>query len=154
MITPPVFHIHARRFHPKAGPWAECYCFDNEAMGLIAEPFVESASQAIADLATCLPDINEAPLAVDLSVSTSLEALDPQDDSTTSVWAHLIKVAPNQDGTDYKVLWIEDPKSAEWHYAHNFEPHTLWLCPVLQRYFGDAPERLFVQITPVPSSDV
>lgn len=123
-------------------------------MGLIAEPFVESASQAIADLATCLPDVSEAPLAVDLRVSTDLEALAPQEESSTSVWVHLIKVAPNKDGTDYKVLWVEDPKSAEWVYAHTFEPHTLWLCPVLQRYFGEAPERLFAQITPVPSPDV
>lgn len=148
--------ITARLHHPLASaPYDECYCFDAEQHGLIAEPFVPSATAAIAAACACLPPGRTTPPEqVTLRFTDAgIDALAPDPDSTTSVWVALDLIGPDGDGHNY-LMHLLDPLDAEFHYAHAYEPLELWLCPVLLSYFpGGAPQRLFVQITPnaIPS---
>lgn len=148
--------ITARLQHPSAGAnYQDCYCFDAAEHGLVAEPFVPSATAAIAAAVASLQPLPQGgiptpPAAVELRFSTdSLEALGPDPESTSSAWVVLNLLGPVDDGHDYDMLVLE-PGDAVIQYSICYGTLQLWLCPVLLDYFpGGAPKRLFVQITPV-----
>lgn len=147
--------ISARLRHPQAGlQYRDCYCFDAEEHSLIAEPFVPSATAAIAAACASLNPLQEGgipapPPEVDLRfTASSLEDLNPEESSTTSVWVVLNLLCPEGDGHNYDMLVLE-PGDAVIQYCICYSTMQLWLCPVLLDYFPNgAPQRLFVQITP------
>jgi hypothetical protein len=147
----PIQTITAYLNHPQApAGYADCYCFDNEAMGLVAEPFVPSATAAIQIACGCLQSsANGSPPAVTLRFcADDPDALQSDPASTSSVWIELSLIGPRDGGHDYRMDVLE-PMDAQFHYAHNYNAQELWLCPVLLSYYPEgAPELLFVQITP------
>lgn len=150
MTDPIVVHtIDAQLHHPQAAPsWSECYCFDNEAMGLVAEPFVESATEAIAILCSCLLGKPSKPEHVRLRFcANDMQPL--MQGPRQGVLAELQLVGPQSDGHDYQISHVIEPDAAAFGYAHGYDLHTLWLCPVLLQYFSDAPEFLYVEVTPL-----
>ena len=136
--------------------YQDCYCFDAAEHELIAEPFVPSATAAIQAALACLNPLPSGgiptpPDAVDLKFcADSIDTLEPDPVSTSSVWVQLYLIGPEGDGHDYSMLLL-DPDDAVIQYGLTYRQQKLWLCPVLLTYFPDgAPERLFVQITPKP----
>ncbi len=158
-MTNPVFTITARLNHPQAGAsYKDCYCFDNEELGLVAEPLVDSATAAIAQALRLLDDqwIEAPPEVVTLRFcADDPDLLGTPTDGLASVMVQLTKEGPKDDGHDYSMPWIMEPEHAIFNAAYCRKepwPVTLWLCPVLLDYFpAGAPEYLFVEISPVSS---
>jgi hypothetical protein len=155
----PVFTITARLNHPQAGAaYKDCYCFDNEELGLVAEPLVDSATAAIHKALRHLDDrwIDAPPEVVQLRFCADHpDPLATPPEGSESVQVQLTKVGPKDDGHDYRMPWIMEPGDAVFNMAfcrgEEWTSH-LWLCPVLLDYFpAGAPEYLFVEITPVAS---
>ena len=149
MTDPIVVHtIDAQLHHPQAAAaWRECYCFDNEEMGLVAEPFVESATEAIEILCSCLLGETCKPERVRLHVCAD-DVMPLMQDPLQGVLAELQLVGPKDDGHDYHLSHVIEPDTAAFGYAHGYDLHTLWLCPVLTQYFGGAPRFLYVEVIP------
>jgi hypothetical protein len=147
----PIQTITAYLNHPQAPTgYEDCYCFDNEAMGLVAEPFVPSATAAIQVACSCLKSTASGPPpAVTLRFcADDPDALQSDPASTSSVWIELSLIGPQDNGHTY-CMDVLDPEGAQFNYAHSYSPQELWLCPVLLSYFPQgAPKLIFVQITP------
>lgn len=95
--------------------------FDDEALGLVAEPFVGTANTLIDVL------LNDASAyACELTASI---------------------LPPDQPGMYAELMWLRvDIEEGNWYRADFGRTLALdvWLCPVLDRYFGVPPARLFM----------
>lgn len=153
--------ITARLNHPRASAqYSDCYCFDNEQFGLIAEPFVPSATVAIRVALDCLRTANDGtgPSGQEVTLRFCADhpkALQHDENDLSSVLVQLTLIGPTDDGHDYEMTFILEPEDALYAYGLSHSTQRLWLCPVLLRYFSNgAPEFLFVEITPTASPSV
>jgi len=148
--------------HPQAAEGnKDLYCFDSDEHGLIAEPFVHSATMAI-----------HLPLRWTLGFEHFNRNSSDQGDSYRMSQAVLLRFTDSPDemsqllaggdpvvelvlsrstpgqGNDYfwQVIHPEEAVDVQFFEKSVF-PNTAWLCPVLLQYFpAGAPERFWVSV--------
>lgn len=96
------------------------WVFDDEAVGLVKEPFVCGMGEIIDYMVKDIPDAN-------LGV-TFIFASSP---------------FPSSQGS----LDLLYPESGGNWYAHRESEKIGWLCPALFKYFNTAPKQIFYQVT-------
>lgn len=153
--------ITARLNHPKAHEsYKDCYCFDNEELGLVAEPFVESTTEVIQKALAwaSFPPSEKVQLRFTNDFESAQQAF--------TLFNHLDKLRAQKfpiialglekaidGGHQYEAECLY-PEGAEEKYVDELDftgGPTCWLCPVLLDYFADAPDNIYCQIIPVPS---
>ena len=149
--------IHARLNHPFAAN-KDLYCFDAPEYGLIAEPFVDSATLAIH-----LPlrwhhgfdHFSSGPNDNDYRKSEAVQLRFTSDENEGRLLTNedqpvivMDLLRPQGDGYLYAWSMAYPPEAVEnsaWEMPAYYEP--AWLCPVLLTYFPDGPpESIWVQI--------
>jgi hypothetical protein len=101
------------------GAWV----FDDEAVGLVKEPFIAGTDVAI-DRAIAAKDIPDAECGF-----------------------RLIFSAGPFPGYDFRLAWLRDGDGGYWYHSDDFQLDC-WLCPALLKYFEIAPREIFVQLDP------
>ena len=96
------------------GTWV----FDDEAVGLVQEPFVEGVPDMIDDLVADIPDAHHG-------------------------FRLLFSAAPFP-GFQRKLTWVREEMGGNWYKADE-PPMEGWLCPALFRYFDEAPQEIYVK---------
>lgn len=94
------------------------WVFDDEATGLVKEPFVAGADEVIELMVQKLPDPENG--------------------------FNLIFSVTAFPGHDLELIWKRPDQGGNWYYSPVLEMEG-WLCPALFKYFEQAPERLYAQ---------
>jgi len=107
--------------HPylSEGMWV----FDDNARGLVQEPFVDSAGLLIDRLLT-------------------EEGIEPSDRGFRMLFSS--GPFPNFGA---ELIWVREGDGGNWYRPVAWETEV-WLCPALLRYFDTAPERIYVRLDP------
>lgn len=105
--------------HPykRDGIWA----FDDEAVGLIQEPFVSGADEVIDSMVRDIPNAEEG--------------------------FTLLFSAAAFPGHDTHFEWRREEDGGNWYYSPALDMEG-WLCPALFKYFETAPEKIYAQFKP------
>ncbi|MFQ5804032.1 MAG: DUF6717 family protein [Candidatus Methylomirabilales bacterium] len=99
--------------------WADgTWVFDDPAVGLVKEPFVEGVPEMINDLVKDIPDARNG--------------------------FRLLFSASPFPGYQRELTWLREEYGGNW-YRLEERPMEGWLCPALYRYFEKAPEKLYVK---------
>jgi hypothetical protein len=106
--------------------WSGMWVFDDPAVGLVKEPFVAGVPEMIETALAELPGRRDAFVAV-FSAGPFPGA----------------QVTLERDREEAFGTWYRWPQTGQ----------EGWLCPALFRYFEKAPDRLYVQIKPVPERE-
>lgn len=151
--------IIARLNHPAVSEdFKDLYCFDAPEHGLIGEPFVRSATDAIhLPLRWTLgfehfgnpADPTAYRMSQEVQLDFSAEESDLHGDTTWPV-VRLDLVGPSGNGHDYEwqVVHPEDAvEQQDWAAIAGLGSSAAWLCPVLLSYFpGGAPETFYCRV--------
>ena len=136
--------LTARKQHPSASEiYSDCFCYDESAVGLIAEPLVHSAT-AFIDHAIAAASFSPAE-AVELQFSAEQQQLNLGDQYPV---VELALQEFDSDGHTYTGTVIA-PAAAQRQALAAQEDDTVWLCSHLLDYFETPPVLFFVQIKPV-----
>ena len=105
--------------HPykHAGRWV----FDDEAVGLLREPFVSGADDVIEAMVSSIPD-------------------------AASGFALIFSAAPFP-GHQAVFEWRREEAGGNWYYGPDLRREG-WLCPALFKYFEQAPPRIYAKFEP------
>ena len=105
--------------HPykHAGRWV----FDDEAVGLVREPFVSGADDIIETVVSVIPDAGSG--------------------------FTLIFSATPFPGHQRVFEWRREDSGGNWYYSADLGREG-WLCPALFKYFEQAPERIYARFEP------
>ena len=109
-----LFAIHPYKHQ---GLWV----FDDDRVGLVKEPFVSGADDAIDRMVEQIPNA--------VSGVTMLFSAQPF------------------PGYQHEFIWRREEFNGNWYFSPALDMEG-WLCPALFKYFDKAPERLFVQVKP------
>jgi hypothetical protein len=150
--------IAARLHHPQASAESqELYCFDSEEHGLVAEPFVHSATMAIHLALRWALGFDHFSRNDQYAMSEAVELrfTDSRDDLSQLLCnedpvLELSLVGPESGGHSYSWVAMHPETALEGQFfeATLFGQPEAWLCPVLLDYFPDgAPEKLWVAIS-------
>jgi hypothetical protein len=96
------------------GLWA----FDDAAVGLVREPFVDSANILIDQMVKDIPDAENGFV--------------------------LLFSASRFPGAQMELSWSREEFGGNWYRAEGFSEDA-WLCPALFRYFSETPAHLYGQ---------
>lgn len=99
------------------GTWV----FDDEAKGLIKEPFVSGVPEMIDVLVQDIPDARRG--------------------------FRLIFSANPFPGYQKELIWVRDDLNGNWYRTED-PPMEGWLCPALFEYFDEPPEKIYVKAEP------
>lgn len=151
--------ITARLRHPEAEEAAkDLYCFDSEEHGLVAEPFVASATDAIhyalrwsLGFDHFKPHGPDGPYCRSSEVQLAFTSSEDEADVLaleSDVILELRLLGPSNGGHLYNWEVVHPDSACEaqgWEAGIFYEP--AWLCPALLKYFPNgAPEQFWVQI--------
>ena len=100
-----------------SGTWV----FDDQARGLVKEPFVAGIPQMMDNLVTNIPN-------------------------ATSGFRLLFSAEPFP-GYQLKLSWVRPEAKGNWYYSEQFKMEG-WLCASLFKYFQTAPRELFIKAEP------
>lgn len=106
----------------QGGTW----CFDDAAVGLYAEPFVSGADTAIT------------------AVLDSMGMMPSAKKGFTMLFSDI--PFPSHQ---LRVDWVRAEFGGNVYVLDMGEPHELWLCPALLKYFVEPPSRIHIQIKPL-----
>jgi hypothetical protein len=148
LTMPPLFQLTARLNHPDlAAAYAGCYAYDEQTLGLVAEPLVHSTTAVIQYLfgaphpveRTSLTDVT-TPEVVSLTFSTDRKQLPDASDAVVQ----LSLTDADDDGSNYavKVLHSSHKISA----MRTERPLTAWLCSHLCDYFSAPPDVFYCSL--------
>jgi hypothetical protein len=96
------------------------WVFDDEATGLVREPFIAGA---------------------DVLIDKALEA---KGISNGEKGFRIMFSAGQFPGYDFKLKWIREGEGGNWYYSEDFSIEG-WLCPALLEYFDTAPEEIYAK---------
>jgi hypothetical protein len=99
------------------GTWV----FDDEAAGLVREPFVAGIDTMIDRMVADIPDAARG-------------------------FKALFSASPFP-GYTLKLTWLRADSGGNWYYADAFQMEG-WLCPALLKYFSAAPREIYVKAEP------
>ena len=102
--------------------YEDLWVFDDEATGLVKEPFVAGADTLI-----------------DLALAAKGIAGDQG--------FRLMFSASQFPGFDYRFTWVREGDGGNWYHSADFGVEG-WLCPALFKYFDTAPRELFAEFSP------
>lgn len=97
------------------------WVFDDEAAGLVKEPFVAGADEIIEKMVINIPD-------------------------ATSGFSLIFSKSPFP-GYQAKFDWRREEYGGNWYYSADLDQEG-WLCPALFKYFDAAPKELYTQFKP------
>ena len=97
------------------------WVFDDEKVGLIQEPFVSGADTIIETMVSDIPNASEG--------------------------FTLIFSASPFPGYQVEFDWRREEMGGSWYYSSDLNTEG-WLCPVLFKYFENAPGKIFAQFKP------
>lgn len=117
----PANSIHVIFPYNVQGIWA----FDDDARGLVREPFVGAINPMVDKLVENIPD---AKFGFRLLFSAGF--------------------IPDYDA---KLVWTSKEHSGDWYYCEKFK-NKGWLCPALLKYFPSAPKQIYVKAEPLPKA--
>jgi hypothetical protein len=109
-----IFVIGPYRYH---GSWV----FDDPAVGLLREPFVNGADVMIDQLTRTIPGAEQG--------------------------FRLLFSAKPFPGYMVELEWIRTEYDGNWYYSPQFKIEG-WLCPALFKYFPEAPKKIYVKGEP------
>ena len=153
LTMPPTFQITARLHHPElAAAYEGCYAYDEQTVGLVAEPLVHSTTAVIQFLfgaphpveRLSLTDV-DAPDVVTLTFSADNKQLPDSSDAAVQLTLKDTDV----DGSNYAVKVL--------HSSHKLaavraeRPLTAWLCTHLCDYFSSPPNVFYCALSQVHS---
>ncbi len=99
------------------------WVFDDEAVGLVREPFVSGIDTMIDKLVETIPDAEKG-------------------------FRLIFSATPFPDYT-VELEWKREEYGGNWYYCPKFQMEG-WLCPALFKYFDAAPAKLFGRAEPIP----
>jgi hypothetical protein len=99
------------------GTWV----FDDPRVGLVQEPFVAGADEALARMVEGIPNAESG---------------------VTAIFS-----AQPFPGCQHEFEWRREEYGGNWYYSAEYDIEG-WLCPALFKYFDAAPQKLYVQIKP------
>jgi hypothetical protein len=100
------------------------WMFDDPSVGLVREPFVAGADEALDRMVEGIPNAESG---------------------VTAVFS-----AQPFPGFQHEFEWRREEYGGNWYYSAEYDMEG-WLCPALFNYFDAAPQKLFVQIKPKAS---
>lgn len=129
--------IHVIRPYRFGSSWV----FDDERVGLVREPFVESAGQIIDVVVEKLPDAGEG-----FTLLFSSDAFM----GYQKLLHHVTKAEHYGDPTLANLMEPHEEFGGHWYRLHDVvKPHIDgWLCAALFKYFDKAPKHIYVQAQP------
>lgn len=101
--------------------YGDTWVFDDDAVGLLREPFVFGVPEMIDQLVAGIPDARQG-----FRLTFSLTPF---------------------PGVQRVVEWRRDGYPGNW-YGFEGEAHEGWLCPALFKYFDTAPPKIYVRADP------
>lgn len=104
--------------------YLDIWVFDDAKKGLVQEAFVGGADTVIDLLTSDLPDAANGFV--------------------------LLFSAADFPGSQHRMEWSREQGNGNIYFSPAFQVEG-WLCPALLRYFERPPEKLFVQVRPLPS---
>ncbi len=99
------------------GTWV----FDDDAVGLVREPFVSGVPEMINEMVEDIPNARDG--------------------------FRMTFSAGCFPGFQRELTWVREEFDGHW-YRSEEPPMEGWLCPALFKYFDEAPEKLFVRADP------
>lgn len=106
--------------------WQDMWVFDDPAVDIVREPFISGADTIIDQM---VAHISSADAGFNLIFSD------------TAFPSH------------QHVLTRQEPDADGYWYTHDESDMRGWLCPALFKYFEDAPDKLFVEVTSLSNSN-
>lgn len=103
--------------------WSQgTWVFDDEAVGLVAEPFVSGIPEMITEMVKDIPNAGKG--------------------------FRMIFSAGKFPGFQRELIWVREEYGGNWYRLANGQSEG-WLCPALFHYFENAPKRLCVKAEPL-----
>ena len=94
------------------------WVFDDDSVGLLAEPFVSGIPEMINDMVSNIPNAKQG-------------------------FKMLFSAAPFPE-YQRELIWVREEYEGNWYRLSNSQDEG-WLCPALLLYFDHAPEKLYVK---------
>ena len=102
--------------------WQGMWVFDDDAVGLVREPFVSGIDAMIDRLVEKIPNAEKG--------------------------FRLIFSPTPFPGSPVKLVWRREESGGNWYWCEEYKIEG-WLCPALFKYFAKAPRELYGQAEPI-----